>query len=394
MVIAAIKLLGGIFMLAGMIIGAGMFAIPFSFAEAGFWLGTAELVFLGIAVVLVHLSYADVVIGTPEMHRLPGYAGFYLGAWARVLASGSMIISAVGTLLVYLLLGSRFAGEAMRIGGLISFSSGTQSLDLFIILVIMVLGAAITYFPIRGEAIINGILTALLIIFIGFLVYLLAPALDASAWISASTSAVGGWEWGNGFIPYGILLFALWGGVVIPDVVTFFSKNPFQTKTAVIAGSILPIVVYFLFSLAVVGVSGDLTSQEALGGLVGNVKEEIILLGSIIGFLAVFTSFVALGKAFQAMLELDLGVPRLVAWAGASIVPFLLYLFGFTDFIAIIVIVGAVAIGIDVLLILALHYAMKNSHGISFSWFGIAARGILFCIIFVGIVYRLFFAGA
>ena len=386
MVVTAIKLLGGIFMLAGMIIGAGMFAIPFSFAHAGFWLGTAELVFLGIAVVLVHLSYTNVVIGTPEMHRLPGYAGLYLGSWARVLASGSMIISAIGTLLVYLLLGSRFAGEAMRIGGLVSFSSGTQSLDLFIILVIMVLGAAITYFPIRGEAIINGILTAFLIGFIGFLVYLLFPSIHPSA--------IGGWEWKNGFVPYGILLFALWGGVVIPDVATFFSKNPFQTRTAVIAGSVLPIIVYFLFSLAVVGVSGDLTSQEALAGLVGSVKEEVILLGALIGFLAVFTSLIALQKTFQAMLELDLGVGRLVAWAGASIVPFLLYLFGFTDFIAVIVIVGAVAIGIDVLLILALHYAMKKSHGISFSWFGIAARGILFCIIFVGIVYRLFFAGA
>src|SRR3989344_4719176 len=362
MVVTAIKLLGGIFMLAGMIIGAGMFAIPFSFAHAGFWLGTAELVFLGIAVVLVHLSYTNVVIGTPEMHRLPGYAGLYLGSWARVLASGSMIISAIGTLLVYLLLGSRFAGEAMRIGGLVSFSSGTQSLDLFIILVIMVLGAALTHFPIRGEAIINGILTAFLIGFIGFLVYLLFPSIHPSA--------IGGWEWENGFVPYGILLFALWGGVV------------------------LPIIVYFLFSLAVVGVSGDLTSQEALAGLVGSVKEEVILLGALIGFLAVFTSLIALQKTFQAMLELDLGVGRLVAWAGASIVPFLLYLFGFTDFIAVIVIVGAVAIGIDVLLILALHYAMKKSHGISFSWFGIAARGILFCIIFVGIVYRLFFAGA
>lgn len=390
MVIAAIKLLGGIFMLAGMIIGAGMFAIPFSFAHAGFWLGTVELIFLGIAVVLVHLSYADVVIKTPEMHRLPGYAGFYLGAWARVLASGSMIISAVGTLLVYLLLGSRFAGEAMRIGGLVSFSSGTQSLDLFIILVIMVLGAAITYFPIRGEAIINGILTALLIIFIGFLVYLLAPALDASAWISASTSAVGGWEWKNGFIPYGILLFALWGGAVIPDIATFFSKHPGRTRTAVVAGSILPVIVYFLFALVIVGVSGDLTSQEALGGLVGSVNEEVILLGSLIGFLAVFTSFIALGKTFQAMLELDLGVGRLVAWAGATIAPFLLYLFGFTDFIALIAIVGAVAIGIDVAVILAMHYQMKRREGAVFRWYGILPRVLLFGIVLGGIGYYLF----
>lgn len=385
MVVSAIKLLGGIFMLAGMIIGAGMFAIPFSFAHAGFWLGTAELLFLGVAVVLVHLSYADVVIKTPEMHRLPGYAGFYLGSWARALASGSMILSAVGTLLVYLLLGARFAGEALRISGFGAPAGSVGAPDLLIVLLFMGIGAAITYFPIRGEALMNGILTALLIGFIGFLVYLLFPSIHPSA--------IGGWEWRNGFIPYGILLFALWGGVMIPDIATFFSKNSFQTRTAVIAGSTLPIIVYFLFSLAVVGVSGDLTSQEALGGLAGRVREEVILLGSIIGFLAVLTSFIALEKTFQAMLELDLGVPRLVAWVGANSVPLLLYLFGFIDFIAVIAIVGGVAIGIDVLVILTLHYAMKKVQGVSFSWFGIAARGMLFCVVLVGIVYRLFFVG-
>ena len=382
MVIAAIKLLGGIFMLAGMIIGAGMFAIPFSFAEAGFWLGTAELVFLGIAVVLVHLSYADVVIGTPEIHRLPGYAGLYLGSWARILTSGSMIISAVGTLLVYLLLGARFAGGALRIGGFFSLSGGAGSSDLLIVILFMATGALITYFSIRGEAIINGIFTALLIGFIGFLVYLLFPSIHVSS--------ISGWKLGNGFIPYGILLFALWGGVVIPDIATFFSKKSFETRTAVVAGSILPIIVYFLFALAIVGVSGDLTSQEALAGLVGNVKEEVILLGSLIGFLAVFTSFIALGKTFQAMLELDLGVPRLVAWAGASIAPFLLYLFGFTDFIAMIAIVGAVAIGIDVAVILAVHYQMKRREGVVFRWYGILPRVLLFSIVLGGIGYHLF----
>ena len=39
-----------VLMLAGMIIGVGMFAIPFSFAAAGFWLGAAELAVLAMAV--------------------------------------------------------------------------------------------------------------------------------------------------------------------------------------------------------------------------------------------------------------------------------------------------------------------------------------------------------
>lgn len=382
---AFLRLCGGILMLAGMIIGAGMFAIPFSFAHAGVLLGTAELIILTAAVIVFHLSYAEVVSGTGEAHRLPGYAGMYLGRWAEYVALGSIAASAIGTLLVYLLLGSRFLGDALRVSAWVSSPAGAASLDFYFVLFIAGIGAAITFFPIRSEAAINAILTAVLILFIGFLVYLLSPLVNIAEFR--------GWTTGNFFIPYGILLFALWGGVLIPDVVAFLGGDTRRVKIAVIAGTLLPALVYFLFSLAVVGVSGALTSREALQGLLGTVDEEVVVLGAVVGLLAVFTSFVALQKTFQMMLELDFGVPRLWAWIGANSVPPAFYLFGFTDFIVVIAIVGAIAIGVDAALILCMHYVMKTRRGERIAFYGLLVRVTLLCIVVGGIGYHLLFMG-
>ncbi|OGZ96949.1 MAG: hypothetical protein A2847_01765 [Candidatus Sungbacteria bacterium RIFCSPHIGHO2_01_FULL_50_25] len=380
-----LRLCGGILMLAGMIIGAGMFAIPFSFAHAGVLLGTAELIVLTAAVILFHLSYAEVVSKTGEAHRLPGYAGMYLGKWAEYIALGSIAASAIGTLLVYLLLGSRFLGDALRAGAWIFAPTGAMSFDVYLVFFLAGIGALITFFPIRSEAAINAILTAFLILFIGFLVYLLFPL--------ANVAEFQGWTTGNFFIPYGILLFALWGGVLIPDVVTFLGNDERRVKIAVVAGTLLPALVYFFFSLAVVGVSGALTSREALQGLLGAVDEEVIVLGAVVGLLAVFTSFVALQKTFQMMLELDFGVPRLWAWIGANSVPLAFYLFGFTDFIVMIAIVGAIAIGVDAALILCMHYVMKTRRGERIAWYGLLARAVLLCVVVGGIGYHLLLMG-
>ena len=93
------------------------------------------------------------------------------------------------------------------------------------------------------------------------------------------------------------------------------------------------------------------------------------------------------------MLELDFGVPRLWAWIGANSVPLAFYLFGFTDFIVMIAIVGAIAIGVDAALILCMHYVMKTRRGERIAWYGLLARAVLLCVVVGGIGYHLLLMG-
>ena len=339
-------------MLSGMIIGAGMFAIPFSFARAGFILGTVELVILAAVVAAVHLLYGEVVAETPSSHRLPGYARLYLGRTGAALAWGSAIFGIVGALLAYIIIGSVFLDALL---GSIAPEAG----DFFWAAAIAAAGAAITLFPLRKEAAVNGVLTVLLI---GFILFLIAFLLPRAEWSNLS-----GFEISEALTPYGILLFALSGGTVIPDVVAVLGRNRRKIRRAVALGSLAPAALYFLFALAVVGALGIQVSEETIRGLGVLDGQALVIVGGIIGFLAVFTSFIVLQSSFQALLRLDFGLRRRSAWFLGAAIPFFFYLMGFQNFIMIIGAVGAVAVGIDAALILGMHRRLRKISGAAVS---------------------------
>src|SRR3989344_5081672 len=81
----------------------------------------------------------------------------------------------------------------------------------------IIMGAVITRFSLKKETLVNSILTVLLVGFIIFIVTLLIPKIEFIH--------IGGFFLKEGFAPYGVLLFALSGGVVIPDVVTYLGRD-------------------------------------------------------------------------------------------------------------------------------------------------------------------------
>ncbi|MBI3630961.1 MAG: hypothetical protein HY221_01325 [Candidatus Sungbacteria bacterium] len=331
--------------LAGMIIGAGMFAIPFAFTQTGFWLGASQLALLAGITLLLHLLYGEIVLATPAFHRMPGYMRIYLGRGAEIVSWASSLFGIAGTLLAYLVIGSLFSQSAI--------AAIIPGADIFWIALLLTCAVAfITFFPLKKEAGINGVLTIFEIAFIAAVSLLLMPKI--------SLTHLAGFHPGNLFVPYGVLLFALSGASVIPDLVTVLGRDKKKVRAAIVAGSLIPVVLYFLFALAVVGVTGSATSEEAISGLAGAVGGRMVLLASVAGFLAVLTSFIALSANFQAMLSLDLGMRRRVSWLAASTLPFVLYLAGFQNFIATISAVGVLAFGIDAILFLLVGLRMRK----------------------------------
>lgn len=342
------RFLKGISVLAGMVIGAGMFAIPFSFVQTGFWLGAAELVVLSGVMLALHLLYGEIVLATPHFHRMPGYSRIYLGRRGALISWASSLFGTVGTLLAYLVIGSVF------LQAILAFMPG---MDVFWLAATLALAVAlVTFFPLKKEATINGILTVFEILFIVALSAFLMPKI--------SLPHLSGFYPGNLFVPYGVLLFALSGASVIPDLVTVLGRDKKRVRAAIVIGSLIPALLYFFFAFAVVGVTGPVTSGEAIAGLQSAIGGNIVFFASVAGFLAILTSFIALSANFQAMLSLDFGMPRRTAWIAASLVPFLLYLAGFQDFIAIISVVGVMAFGVDGLLFLLMGRKMRQErHG-------------------------------
>lgn len=363
------RLIEAILTLSGMIIGAGMFAIPFSFARAGFWLGVVELVILSAVVLVSHLLYAQIVLKTKTQHRLPGYVEIYLGRGVSRLSRFSAIFGIGGSLLVYLILGSIFLENIFPLGD-----------KIFWVLILALAGAVITFFPLRKEAFINGLLTLFLVGFITFLIVALFPKINPAN--------LSGFVPTEAFLPYGILLFALSGGIVIPEVAILVNRNQRLTRWAVVIGTLLPALFYFLFAMVVVGVAGNTVGETAISSLLPIAGSKIVWVGNLIGFLAVFTSFVASSKNLQEMLRLDLFFPRHRSWLAVSFTPLLFYFLGLRDFVSVIGVVGAVAIGIDLGLVLSSFSRLKKRIGHKLSFGSRLGMAVIYVMVAVGIIYE------
>lgn len=322
------KFIQAVAFLSGMIIGVGMFGIPFVFSRAGFWLGVVELAVLTGVVMLFHLMYGEVVLRTATAHRLPGYAGLYGGKGLEILSSVSYLFGIAGAMLAYVLIGGTF------LGGLLNASAALGSI------IFLAGGIVITFFNVRIEAEANYVLTIIMVALITLLVILALPHIN--------TVNLEGFSLGQFFLPYGVLLFSLSGGIVIPEIVEFLGDEKKKLKKVIVFGSLIPALLYFLFALAVVGTLGSAVSREAIAGLLPVLGERVVQIGNGIGFLATFTSFVMLGFVLEGTLKNDFKVSRYPAWLIASLVPAALFwTMGGADFIFVIGIIGAIAVGID-----------------------------------------------
>ena len=362
-------------MLSGMIIGVGMYAIPFSFYSAGFLLGALELFILALVVLAIHLAYAEVVWRSNQQHRLPGYARVYLGQKAALLANGSALFGIAGTLLAYVLLSGVFFHNLL--GRFVAESSASWWSMMFVLM-----GAVITFFPVKKKTLLTSLLTALLIVFLCILVVLLFP--------HVSVGALSGFRASNVFAPYGVILFALSGSTVIPDVVAYYRGDKKRTRQVITRGSLIPAVIYFLFALVVVGASGERITPDAITGLSSVAGNAVVVLGNLIGLLAVSTAYLLLNSSFQAFLHLDLKVSRSLSWSGASFIPFALFLLGFQNFISVISMVGATTVAIDGGLIIAMYHMILHRHERTITRADTIRFGFIYVMIIVGIAYEFY----
>ena len=196
------------------------------------------------------------------------------------------------------------------------------------------------------------------------------------------------------FFPYGVILFAFVGAAAIPEMKSICSNNKKLIKKAIIIGSAIPLVVYALFALVVVGATGTSTGQIAtttLGNVVGGKIME--LLGNLFAIFSMSTSFLALGLALLWVYDLDLHRTRNVAFALTVSVPFLIGILGVTSFIQALAITGGVAGGIEGILIILMFWKAKKlgdrkpEYSINIS----KVLGIALMIMFVlGILYQFF----
>lgn len=303
--------------LVGTIIGAGVLAIPYAIMRAGFLTGLLSLIVLSIAVIFLYLYLGEVVLRTRRKYQLTGYAQKYLGSKGMKLMTFSMVFSIYGALIAYLIgIGKSFAAIFGMQNIPLTLFGISINFDVIFSLLFFILGSAIVYVGIKGVRK-SELFMSSIVIFIIILILLISLfGFDVRNVLLFDFSKI--------FIPYGVILFALAGAVAIPEMQEEL-KDKKKLKKAVIVGSLIPIFLYFLFSLATVGACGKATTEIAVTCLAQKFGVVMLWLGNIFAIFAMATSFLTLGLGLKEMYNYDYRIKEKKAWFLTCFVPLILF---------------------------------------------------------------------
>lgn len=329
-----LTILKGAGLLVGMIVGAGMFALPYAVSQAGLVWSLVHLVVVGMLVVAFHFLYGEALFGRKVNHRLPGYIRYYYGEAAYWVCMVARVTSYFGFFLAYGVLGGVFLSQFAALWGV------EAPVAAWTVLLFFALAFPLA-FDIRRLGTINLYLAFLLV---AFPVLLFAATFSRADFSSVSLFA----EDGKWFLPYGIFLFAFSGASVIPEVRELFgNKDKKGFRIAVIGGTLAAIAVYLFFVVAVLGIGGANVSPDALSAVRAGLGSAAFVVSLVVGMAAIITSYFALGLELRYTFEYDLDLGPRLSWALVAFAPLALYIVGVNDFIAILSLVGAFGIGIE-----------------------------------------------
>jgi amino acid permease len=350
--------LESVMILTGIIIGAGVFVLPY----VGYFSGLISIIFWLILsffiITYLHLAFGEIVLKTDKEHRLIGYANYYLGKKAKYLISLTTFFTFSFSLLIYLLLSAQFLNNLLE--PYISLPFPYLFFSLWFILNLM------TLFPSQEKVASLNFLFSFLILFIFFFIILFYypyfqfhnlnffPIKDSSYFLNYLLKI---------FLPYGIAFFALNGMAGVPELLKNFKKRnlPFKkAKEAIILGTILPLIFYFSFILFVDGICGKNVSKEAINCLKDFLGYKIVFLGSCIGLLAVITSYIVFSLYLKNTFLKDFNFPKSLAQALIIFGPLIFYLLNLKNIISLVSFLGGLVGGMEGLMILFIFKKLKE----------------------------------
>ena len=340
------KVLMAISMLIGTIVGAGVLAIPYVVAQSGFLIGFVDIVLVGVVFLFLHLFLGEIVLRTKKQYQLTGYAGKYLGKWGKRLMAFAMVFGIYGALIAYIM------GEGVALQKIFGGNSILYSLIFFIIISLIIYkGVKATG---KAEMVVIGLL---------FLVVILIGIFSIGEMDVTHLTTV---HWSKFFLPYGVILFAFVGTAAIPELQEELGSQKKHMKKAILWGSIIPIVLYLVFAAIVVAIVGLenfelLQPNERIATVALSIYANPLLglFANIFAALAMFTSALTLGLALKEMYQYDFGLSKGWSFALTMSIPLIIALSNITSFITAIGITGAIAGGIDGILVVLAFWKAK-----------------------------------
>lgn len=232
------KLIGGVLLIVGTSIGGGMLALPMAAAAGGFF--NSMLLFIGawIVTVLAAFYILEANLWLPEGTNLVSMAKATLGKW------GQLVTWFAYLLLLYSLLSAYIAGGADLLHNLLLVAHINTSHWLDSLLFIIILGSVL-YCGIRAVDWANrGLMSAKLIAYV-LLVLLISPHISLMKLEDGHLLLLSG--------AVMVVITSFGYATIVPTLRSYFKSNVSALRLTIAIGSLVPLVCYLLWDMAVQG---------------------------------------------------------------------------------------------------------------------------------------------
>jgi amino acid permease len=352
--------------IAGSIIGVGFLSLPYLAVQVGFLPMMAYFIVLSALVLFIHQIFGQVCLKTPDYKRWPGFVGFYFGPLAKRAMLGVMAVSSLGVLLAYLIVGSRFLAAIFQ-----PFFGGGNY-----VYACIYWGAAavVIYF---GVTMVSRLELAAIILLLCALGVIFAKGMGVFSMANLVMPSQG-FSLSNVLLPYGPILFSLWGTGLIPEAEEMARGKKRNLKAIVAAGTLVPAAIYLFFIVMVVGITGSNTTESALIGVRGILGDGMISLTLLVGVITTFTACIAMGLLLKKIFIYDAQLPHGISFSLVMLPPLILFLLGIHSFLAVISFIGGFMLGIDGILILLMYLKIGGKKIIAIPLMSIFIIGMVY----------------
>jgi tyrosine-specific transport protein len=329
--------------LVGSMVGVGIFGLPYTFAQAGYWPGIILLAVIGCSTLLVDLMFGEVILRTHQSHELMGYGRFYLGpTFQKLLFFSSVLLGYVG-LLAYIIISGEFLNTLLS-------PFFFARLETYSIFFAVVLSFAV-WRGIKAVSHIELFFSGLFVVVMAAMAFVGVHAIHTANYMGFNRSHLS--------LPYGVLLFAFGGLMSVPIQRQLLVGQERKLGRAIALALLFTALLYIAFTTLVVGISGAGTTPDAVSGLYEFLGTKISILSAFFGIFAITTSFLMVSTALISTFHFDFKVKRPTAWLLTVIPPLFLYLVGIRTFVGIISLAGGVALALEQILVVFLYAKAK-----------------------------------
>jgi len=313
-------------LLAGTIIGAGLFSLPYLFARLGWVWGFVYLVGFAFVYLAVHLMYVSLVVREADGHHFLYLVRRYLPRFFARVISWVVPAGLLLALVAYLTLAPHFARLAF--GG-----GGTSA-----VIGLWLLGSLFMFLGVARQGWAELVGVAGIVGLIGFVFFSGSGSVSLPVFVSLDTSLF--------LLPFGAFLFSFVGRAAIAEVVGVYQRSvkKFSLQRAIFFGTLIPVFVYFVFIFGVLRLNPTISPQSFLDLAL---PAGVLRLLGLLGFVVLFTSYFMIGENVKDILRTDVGRSQFFSGAVPVAVPILLYTIGFRDFLTVISFAGGIFLAIE-----------------------------------------------